>query len=481
MRQIPWTEKHQLNVALISGGSEARAYLRSFRLPFDQGNSVQGSAPKRQVFGREVAPIEKFKRTVSTLQTFRRSVAPPGSFREKVVRLFYAPFLMALPTNPFDPDLPPQTMEAEIVTLRDVATGEGSPYPIRRIVILKLDHIGDMIIGMRAMQQLRDGFPTAYITLVCGSWNAALAEHSRLFDKVISFDLFPALHRDWSGPETLVTSFYDTIHDLCLDDADLAIDLRHDADTRPCLYRIPARFRAGFYAPSEPQQPFLDLMLPVSEALHVSDGTSHSLHAELRLQLLATACVATFGLKSPHPLRSLAPPANPMHERKFAVLAIGAGDPIRVWPIERYAEVARRLHSEHDFEIVVLGGTAEQEDADRLKVLLSPLPARAAIGMSLVELQRLVAAAALCVCNGSGIAHLAAALDVPTVCVLGGASRMDVWRPSSARAISLGGMTACQPCGLQYSADCPWQVACLSVIQPDHVIEACRKLLLVAQ
>jgi len=433
--------------------------------------------PPTQTFARDLQPIEKFEGTVSTLQKLRRSIAPPGSLRETLLRRLYAPFLTALPKNPFDPDRLPQTMQAELVTLHDPGLVDCRPTPINRIIVLKLDHIGDMILGMRAMHHLREAFAGAHITLICASWNRNLAEQTRMFDDIHCFDFFPALHRDWTAPDQPPTALYDRIKDLPLSTYDLAIDLRHDADTRPCLYRIPAKFRAGFHASAEAGLPPLDLMLPATEAFAAGDATLHSLHAELRLQLLASAAIATFAPKSPHPLKSLVPQAENPPGRKRAILAIGAGDPIRVWPIDRYAEVARNLIADHGLEIVILGGPAEQQDADRLKTLLAPLPAEIAIGLPLERLPAAIAEASLCVCNGSGISHMAAALGVPTVCILGGTSRMEVWHPAGAHAISLGGRTSCQPCGLKHAPDCPWHVACLSIIQPAHVIAACTQLL----
>jgi ADP-heptose:LPS heptosyltransferase len=442
-----------------------------------QGSAVNDHPPPTQTFARDLQPIEKFEATVSTLQKLRRAVAPPGSLREAVLRRLYAPFLTALPKNPFDPDRLPQTMQAEIVTLHDPAVVNFHPIPINRIIVVKLDHIGDMIIGMRAMHQLRQAFPGAHITLLCASWNRSLAEQTGMFDEIHSFDFFPALHRDWTAPDQPPTHIYDMIRELPLSSYDLAIDLRHDPDTRPCLYRISAKFRVGFEASPEPGQPPLDLMLPSTEAFAAGDAKLQSLHADLRLQLLAAGAIATFAPKPPHPLKSLVPPPEIQPARRRAILAIGAGDPIRVWPMERYAEVARHLIGEHGLDIVILGGPAEQQDADRLKTLLAPLPSQSAIGLPLDQLPAYVAGAALCICNGSGISHMAAALGVPTICILGGTSRMEVWHPGGANAVSLGGRTMCQPCGLKHPSDCPWQVACLSIIQPAHVLAACAQIL----
>jgi ADP-heptose:LPS heptosyltransferase len=253
--------------------------------------------------------------------------------------------------------------------------------------------------------------------------------------------------------------------------------LRHDADTRPCLYRIDAAYRAGFHAPAQAGLPFLDLAVPLMEGIQPQSDPTKPLQAELRLQVLASAVVAALAPPNQHPVAALLTTHSNPRSRAFAILAIGAGDPIRCWPIERYGEVGRELIARYNLDVVVLGGPSDQADADWLAALLPQERVRTVVGAPLAGLPSLVAEAALCVCNGSGISHLAAALGVPTVCVLSGASRMDVWHPAGARVVSMGGMTACQPCSLKHPADCPWEVACLLVISTTHVLDACEQLL----
>src|SRR5438876_8889458 len=67
----------------------------------------------------------------------------------------------------------------------------------RRLLVLKLDHLGDFIIAMPAMQALRDHFPNDEITLVCGSWNRSLAESTGLFDAIVVYDFFPPSSSRW--------------------------------------------------------------------------------------------------------------------------------------------------------------------------------------------------------------------------------------------------------------------------------------------
>jgi hypothetical protein len=159
------------------------------------------------------------------------------------------------------------------------------------------------------------------------------------------------------------------------------------------------------------------------------------------------------------------------------LLSIGAGTAIRNWPVERYAEVGRALIERHDFDIVILGGRAEQQNAQRLSALLPEGRVQLVIGRSLGELPQFVAGASLCVSNDTGMSHLSAALNVPTVVVLSGQDRMEVWRPAGVNAVAIGGWTPCQPCGLAEPGECRWGVPCLNAVTPAHVLEASERLL----
>jgi ADP-heptose:LPS heptosyltransferase len=416
------------------------------------------------------------------LREFRRRIAPPGSSRERIARLFYVPIAgLVLNGRQMQPQ-PDPFMTPEIVYLEDLGVAECQYQPIRNILLLKLDHIGDLIVGMRAMRHIREGFPDARLTLVCASWNRTWAQQLGWFDRIVCFDFFSPLNRNWTVTEADLNALYDSVGSLQLETYDLAVDLRHDADTRPCLYRIDSKYRAGFYAPVHEGLPYLDLVLPMNEGISLGGNLSKSLHADLRLQVLAAAVVTAFAPHRPHPAEALvAPPLMTPRRgtagRAFAVLAVGAGDPIRCWPIERYGDVGRELILRYGMDIVVVGGAMEQADAAMLASLLPRDRVQTVIGAPLAELPQLMAGAALCVCNGSGMSHLAAALGVPTVCILGGTTRMDVWHPAGANALSIGGKTPCQPCGLKQASECPWDVACLTVVSSAHVLGACERLL----
>jgi hypothetical protein len=146
--------------------------------------------------------------------------------------------------------------------------------PHQKILILKLDHLGDFIMGLPALEKVREAFPDATITLVVGNWNLSMAQDLGLFDKVIGFDAFPRN----SSEETVdlagkVTEF----KHLVADDYDLAIDLRSDPDTRFFLTHSKANLRAG--VGTRAQFPYLDIFLPIDASRY------HEVYADMFIDL----------------------------------------------------------------------------------------------------------------------------------------------------------------------------------------------------
>ena len=127
----------------------------------------------------------------------------------------------------------------------------------RRLLVMKLDHYGDFLIGLPALQKLRGAFRADHITLVCGSWNVALARRLGVADEVRGYDFFPENGASWNGQ---AFEGLQRFREICRGDYDLALDLRVDEDTRFLLKHVEAAARCGIGPRA--RYPFLDIALP---------------------------------------------------------------------------------------------------------------------------------------------------------------------------------------------------------------------------
>lgn len=395
----------------------------------------------------------------------KRWLMPRGSWREKWARRAYVPLVRRMVAGPalrrIDPKARVLVLNRQPVTQLPVGG---------RVLVLKLDHIGDLVVALPALAHLRSALPDAEITLICGSWNVALAQTSGLADQVVAFDYLAARHAGTeAGRAAMATRFVALAAQW--GHFGLAIDLRHDGDTRKLLTAVDAAVRAGYAA----EGVALDIALPDVERMAPAFGPP--LHARTRLVMLAAAAVDAVR-PAARPARVLLTPGEILPQGPYAVLAPGAGAPLRVWDISRMAELARTLTARHGLRIVILGGPGDQ-----------PLGAAIAAGLSADRVTDLTGKAALsavpAILDGarlmvgmdSGLSHLAAGLGVPTVSVQSGAPTRDVWRVAGENVVVVVGDAACSPCHLDLPEQCPHGVACMRVIGVADVLAACETVL----
>jgi ADP-heptose:LPS heptosyltransferase len=159
----------------------------------------------------------------------------------------------------------------------DVMSGPRGPLAIyhfafenrraRRLLVLKLDHYGDFLIGLPALKKLRQAFPTDHVTLVCGSWNIGLAKEVGIADEVQAYDFFPENAATWNGePFEGLQRF----REICRGGFDIALDLRVDDDTRFLLGHVEATTKCGIG--TRARHPFLDIVLPPQFERRESNG-----------------------------------------------------------------------------------------------------------------------------------------------------------------------------------------------------------------
>jgi ADP-heptose:LPS heptosyltransferase len=127
----------------------------------------------------------------------------------------------------------------------------------RKLLVLKLDHRGDFLMGLPALEQLRSRFSNDHITLICGSWNADTARRLCIADDIRTYDYFPENVQEWNGTPLESNSRF---REVSKGQFDIALDLRVDEDTRPLLNHIDAALRCGIGSRS--RHPFLDVALP---------------------------------------------------------------------------------------------------------------------------------------------------------------------------------------------------------------------------
>ena len=347
---------------------------------------------------------------------------------------------------------------------------------VRRILAVKLDHIGDCVMAVPAIRRLKRHFPHAEIHVLAGPWSRPIWAAVPEVAGTIALEFFRAdaalPHLRFSREELAALR-----RALAAYRFDLAIDLRHYPETRPLLRHTGARYTAGFN--HRGQFPWLDVSLSwdgdrggVEEPRYLGDFLVALVDA-------VAAAGETDRSVFPAPARPAPPPAG----RPLVCVHPAVSNETRRWPAEHFAALIDRLIEEDGVDVAVIGAAGDRAIADAvLDGVRNRARVTARIGdIALADLPSFLAGCALFVGNNSGPKHIAAALGVPTVGVHSGTVDAREWGPFGPRAVAVWRRVACAPCYLSRAEDCPRRLACLTELRPMDVYPVCRRLLLLGR
>jgi lipopolysaccharide heptosyltransferase II len=142
------------------------------------------------------------------------------------------------------------------------------------------------------------------------------------------------------------------------------------------------------------------------------------------------------------------------------------------WLPARFAAVGDRLAQQTGARVAILGSAAERPLGETIAALMRSTPRVLSGATSLTDLVGVLSRLGLLVTNDSGPMHLAAALDVPLVAIFGPTD----WRvtaPRAPRQRLLRAEVDCAPCLLR---TCPIDHRCMSRVGIDAVVSAASEL-----
>lgn len=340
---------------------------------------------------------------------------------------------------------------------------------VQRLLVVRLDNLGDLVLLSPALRTLREAFPQARLTLMASTAGAQVVPLLPWLDEVM---VERVLWQDISGTLPLTPpremALVNRIRDKCFDAA-LIFTSFSQSPYPPAfvcyLAGVPIRlaqsreFGGGLL--THWVQPLPDESHQAERNLHLLEAVGfHVRQRRLELSLPQGAQSRADTL-----LRSVGiEPAAP-----FIVLAPGASCAARRYDPARYARVARILAQVTGLPIVLVGSERERT----LGQTLLPEACAAVVSLlgqtSVPELAALLARAQLLIANDSGPMHLAEALGCPMVILYSGTEYESQWQPRWSPTTLLRRATPCSPC---YRFDCLYNLECLD-IHPVDVVRAC--------
>ncbi|KAF0162030.1 MAG: methyltransferase FkbM family [Rhodocyclaceae bacterium] len=377
------------------------------------------------VAGRQSAALDHFSRSVS--------IGSPGSDAHLIVqaRLGLQLSQLGVPYQGIalfgDP-----TYQIQVAKEPEPATRIGpsldksqqtgiDPSSVSRVVILRLDNVGDHVLGSPFLKGIRKLYPSAEIVIIANESAASYYSHCPWIDHMIQIPNRQALFYS----QKQLDAIHQIISEMPGGTFDVLINPRFAEDYyHACLISsyVPARHRIAF----RQNRTVLDGLDPNSfynELVDIENDTLHTIeYSWILLNYLGVdirpwpevwftrdelqAVCTRLGV-------SLSPWKFP--ELFIVVVGIGASTKNRVWPKEFYAELANQLSSKLGVALVCMVGSDNEREAGEFIASRSEYCVNLVGRTTLNELAALCSVAHLYIGPDSGPKHIAAASGCPVV------------------------------------------------------------------
>ena len=343
---------------------------------------------------------------------------------------------------------------------------------IKKILIRGANWIGDAVMSVPALRELRRIFPDAQITLHTRTWADGVFRDASFIDEIVTYD-----KHKW-----VIKDILDNSQFLKEDGYELAVLFPNSFESAltSFLTRIPRRIgynkdARGLLLTDPIAVPewknrrhesfyYLNLVAEVEKALLGRETVLHSVldsTIEISEERRTTARkqMAGFGVD--------------LSKRTVALGVGSTNSRAKRWPAERYAELSDRLQRELDINVLLVGSNDELPIAEFVASLAATRPVSIVGRTSIDEIAAILSEVDLLISNDMGLAHLAPAVGAMTI-VIFGPTNPDTTAPFSRNSMVIREPVDCSPCMLR---DCPIDHRCMTRISVEQVFEQALRTL----
>ncbi|MDP3791502.1 MAG: glycosyltransferase family 9 protein [Candidatus Omnitrophota bacterium] len=335
------------------------------------------------------------------------------------------------------------------------------PVPLspKKILVVRLDHIGDFICTTPLFKNLKNKFPDAKITVLINSVSKELAYRNPYIDKVITFSPFYLARNDRSS---MLKGLSRVIKDIKALSFDIGIDSRGDLLSILLMWLGGVRYRVGY--PITGGGFLLHAEGRYDRDSHIIDRNL-SLLEKINIQVESRLPEVYFNDKDISVVNEIKKEFGP-GSKKSVVLHPFAGAKAKEWPIGNFQKIINWL-KENGYNVFLVGS---KEDAG---IFNDVIDLRG--GINLPQLAYLIKDAGFFIGLDSGPANIAAALNVSSVIICSGTNIPQLWIQNSPNVKFVYKDTKCKPCENKICPEAKTN-ECMTSISVEEVIDAVKGL-----
>jgi heptosyltransferase-3 len=339
-----------------------------------------------------------------------------------------------------------------------------------RILVVRTDRLGDVLLTLPMLPFLRDRYPQAHIAMLLRPYTGEVVRGNPLVDELIWYEE--------GGQPVPFKTMLETIRAGRFD----AVIVVHPTPRLAWLM-----FRAGIPLRIGTGYRYYSLLFTSRIFEHRKDAKKHELEYNLELLKALDCPVPRFPIRprfdihipgeAEARIQTLRRSLSLDPENALVTMHPGSGGSAREWPAESFRKLAAMLTTDLDLQVCVTGTSGETRIADEI-VRAAPGRIHSLAGqLSLMELAALLRGSNLVVANSTGPLHLAVAVGTPVVGLYPQIVPMSPrrWGPYTEvkRVFVPEKPLNCRDCAGGKGERC----ACMASISVDDVYQSCLSLL----
>jgi heptosyltransferase-2 len=335
---------------------------------------------------------------------------------------------------------------------------------IERVVVRGTNWVGDAVMTIPALRELRRVLPHAHLTLATRSWAEGIFRDADFIDDLLIYDrgardVHSVLRqtRAWRDRSFDLAVLFQNAFEAALIAAIARVPHRmgYATDRRRLLLTHPLELPAWHNRRHEVFY-YLNVIEEVEKLFY---GTSEipkrapvfALQVSKLRQAEALELLRMHGARLDRFIVAMCPGSTNSRAKR--------------WPANRYAELADQLIERDGAEVILVGEADEARVSREVVAHMRHQPVMLTGHTSLAQLVAVLSISDLLVTNDTGPAHIAAALERPTLTIFGPTDPTTT-RPFSNAAEIIRHPPACAPCMLR---DCPIDHRCMTAITPQEI------------
>ncbi|MCP4703036.1 MAG: HAD-IIIA family hydrolase [candidate division Zixibacteria bacterium] len=323
---------------------------------------------------------------------------------------------------------------------------------MKKILVIRLGAIGDVILTSAPLLNLKLSFPNAEISLLTRTYLTGLAEMFTGVDRVLPFPQKASAADLFRMGEYLDKQNFDMVVDLHGNIRSFYL-MKHISAGVKVRYnkRTFERFQAVKFDKINESSPHTIDMY--NSAIKDAGG-----------KIFATRPIIDLSFNRPRQL-------NFNNSKKTVVIAPGASYRTKQWPKEKFAELAVKINSEHGCNIV-LALTKSDADFASLTAEIPPENKMLLLDADLQKLAAILAESDLIVCNDSALGHLSSSVGTPVAAIFGPTHPTLGFSPRGLKDIVIQTDEFCRPCSKHGKKRCfRDEQFCFTLISANMVFE----------